>query len=108
LEEGRTENHKPDYPAWHKPYAEALLETDPEILVKLVAATERAVFERLLELAAEKDLSDERQDIRRAIDVLLTRKAGKIQAEFKQTSHYAQTRSSAGRAKRVLHRNGKI
>lgn len=45
LEEGRTENHKPDYPAWHKPYAEALLETDPKILVKLVAATERGVFE---------------------------------------------------------------
>jgi len=59
-------------PAWHKPYGEALLETDPEILVKLLAATEKAVFERLLELAANnEDASDERQDIRRAIDVIL-------------------------------------
>jgi hypothetical protein len=42
-------------PAWHKPYAEALRETNPEILVKLLAATERALFERLLEMAANKD-----------------------------------------------------
>jgi hypothetical protein len=45
-------------PAWHKPYAEALLETNPEILVKLLTATERALFERLLELAANKDAAD--------------------------------------------------
>jgi hypothetical protein len=62
-------------PAWHKPYGEALLETDNGILAKLLAATERAVFERLLELAANsEDASDERQDIRRAIDVILTLK----------------------------------
>jgi hypothetical protein len=108
FEEGRTENHKPDYPAWHKPYAAAVFETDHEILVKLVAAAERAVFERLLELAVEKGLSDERQDIRSAIDVLLALKAGKIRTEFKQTSHYAETGSSARPAKRVLHHNGKI
>src|ERR1700730_4639436 len=50
--EGSTGNYKLDYPAWHQPYAEALLETDPEILVKLLAATEIAVFKRFLELAA--------------------------------------------------------
>ena len=67
-------SHKLNIPAWHEPYGEALLETDPEILVKLLAATEKAVFERLLELAANEDASDERQDIRRAIDVILTLK----------------------------------
>jgi hypothetical protein len=67
-------------PAWHKPYAEALRETNPEILVKLLAATERALFERLLELAANKDASDERQDMRCAIDIMLTLKARNTQA----------------------------
>jgi hypothetical protein len=67
--------HRLNIPPWQKPYGEALLETDPEILVKLLAATEKAVFERLLELAANnEDASDERQDIRRAIDVILTLK----------------------------------
>jgi hypothetical protein len=67
-------SHKLNIPAWHKPYGEALSETDPEILVKLLAATEKAVFERLLELTANEDASDERQDIRRALDVILTLK----------------------------------
>jgi hypothetical protein len=70
-------------PAWHKPYGEALLETDHGILTKLLAATEIAVFERLLELAATKDGSEERRDIRRAIDVILTLKAGKTQVGSK-------------------------
>jgi hypothetical protein len=65
-------NRELSFPAWHKPYAEALLETDPEIVVKLLAATEKAVFERLLELAAHQDASDERRDIGHAIDVMLT------------------------------------
>ena len=79
-------SHKLNPPAWHKPYGEALLETDPEILVKLLAATEKAVFERLLELAANDDASDERQDIRRAINVMLTLKARKTQAGSKISS----------------------
>ena len=70
-------------PAWHKPYGEALLETDHGILAKLLAATEIAVFERLLELAATKDAPEERRDIRRAIDVILTLKAGKTQVGSK-------------------------
>jgi hypothetical protein len=107
-EKGSTKHPKLDYPVWHKPYAEAVLETDPEILMELVAATERAVFERLLELTAEKDVSDEIQDIRRAIDVLLTLKAGKIHAAFRLTSHYAEPDSSTKRATRVLRHNGKI
>jgi hypothetical protein len=66
---------KLNIPAWHKLYGEALLETDSEILLKLLAAAEKAVFERLLELTANEEGSHERQDIRRAIDVMLTLKA---------------------------------
>jgi hypothetical protein len=67
-------SHKLSVSAWHKPYGEALLATDRETLMKLLGATERAVFERLLELVADEDASNERQDIRRAIDVILTLK----------------------------------
>jgi hypothetical protein len=48
--------------------------TDPEILAKSLAATEVAIFKRLLELTARGDASDERLDIARAIDVVLTLK----------------------------------
>ena len=68
-------NHKLNVPMWHKPYAEALLESDPAISAQLLAATERAIFERLLELSATADASVERRDICRAIDVVLDLKA---------------------------------
>jgi hypothetical protein len=97
-----------DCPAWHKPYAKALLATDPEILMKLLPATERAIFERLLELAAAEDVSDERQDIRRAIDVLLALRARNAQAELKQIPHDAKTASSTRRTNCVLHHFAKI
>jgi hypothetical protein len=57
--------------AWHKPYANALLDSDPAISVNLLAATERAIFQRLLELSAAAEASGEMGDIRRAIDVVL-------------------------------------
>jgi hypothetical protein len=73
----RSRSDKWNLPAWHKPYGEALLESDSGILAKLLAATEMAVFEHFLELATSEDASDERQDLRRAIDVILVLKAGK-------------------------------
>jgi len=57
-------------PAWHKPYAQALLTTEPQTLARLLAVAERAFFERILELGHE-NASDEREDISRAIDVVL-------------------------------------
>ena len=75
-------SHKLNLAAWHKPYGEALLETDPEALVKLLAATESAVFERLLELTADEDVSDEGRDIRRAIDVMLTLKTRRARSKI--------------------------
>jgi hypothetical protein len=56
--------------AWHRPYGEALLATEPQILVKSLATAEKAFFERILELGDES-ASDEREDISRAIDVVL-------------------------------------
>jgi hypothetical protein len=84
----RSVNRKLNLPSWHKPYAEALLESDPEISAQLLAATERAIFERLLELSAAADASDETRDIRRAIDVMLKLKA--------KTSSQMSTGLSAG------------
>jgi len=107
-EGGSTKNYKLDYPAWHKPYVEALLETDPEVLLKLLAVTEKAVFERLLELAADEDASVERQDIDRAIDVMLTLKVKKTQAGSSRRRTMQNTGPSARPARLVLHHNGKI
>ncbi len=42
---------------WPKPYAEDLLETDSEGLLKISVSTEIAVFQRLWELAADRDAS---------------------------------------------------
>ena len=56
-EEGSPLNYKLNCPAWHKPYAEALLEANLERLVTIWAATEVAVIQRLLELAADQDAS---------------------------------------------------
>ena len=78
-------------PAWHKPYAEALLTKEPQALVRLLAAAEIAFFERILELGDE-NASDERDDISRAIDVVLDLKA-KTQANLKMTGDTIQSLS---------------
>ena len=75
----RRASPKLEVPAWHRAYGESLLETDPKTLVKSLAATEVALFKRLLELVACADASDERLDIARAIEVVLTLKTGKRQ-----------------------------
>jgi hypothetical protein len=80
-------NHKLSLPGWHKPYGEALLATEPQTLAKLLAASEIAFFERILELGDES-ASDERDDISRAIDVVLDLKA--------RTSSQRSTGLSAG------------
>src|SRR5271156_6642850 len=66
--------HKLSLPRWHKSYGEALLATEPQTLAKFLAASEIAFFERILELGDE-NASDERDDISRAIDVVLDLKA---------------------------------
>ena len=72
---------KLNLPAWHRPYGEALLTTEPQRLAQLLAATEIAFFERILELGDES-ASDEREDISRAFDVVLDLKAAQASARI--------------------------
>ena len=49
-----TKKHGPvdrelDFPAWHRPFVEALLATEPEAVVALFNAAEMAIFARILE-----------------------------------------------------------
>jgi hypothetical protein len=78
-------------PRWHKPYGEALLTSEPQTLAKLLAASEIAFFERILELGDE-NASDEREDISRAIDVVLGLKV-KTLANSKMTRGAIQSLS---------------
>lgn len=71
-------------PAWHKPYGEALLAKEPQTLARLLAVAEETFFERILELGDESAL-DEREDISRAIDVVMDLRA-KALANSKMTS----------------------
>jgi hypothetical protein len=84
----RSVNRKLNLPAWHKPYGEALLATEPQTLAKLLAVAEKAFLERILELGGES-ASDERADISRAIDVVLDLKA-KALANSKMTGDTIQ------------------
>jgi hypothetical protein len=68
-------------PAWHQPYGEALLTTEPQRLTQLLAAAEIAFFGRILELGDESAL-DEREDISRAIDVVLDLKAAQASSKM--------------------------
>ncbi len=56
--------------SWHRPYAEALLETDPSNLPYLIAAAERAVMDRYLELELAPVPTDELVDLGHAIEAL--------------------------------------
>jgi hypothetical protein len=60
---------------WHKPYAEALLEDDFTKLPELITAAERAILTRYLELNASRIPTDERLDLRHAVDALVQLKS---------------------------------
>jgi hypothetical protein len=93
----RAVQHRTTYnlnlPAWHKPYAEALLTREPQALVRLLAAAEIAFFQRILELGDE-NASDERDDISRAIDVVLDLKA-KTQANSRISTGLSFSKTAA-------------
>jgi len=69
--EHRRVDRELDFPAWHRPFVEALLATEPEAAVTLFNAAEMAIFARILELSDCNDAA-ERQDIDRAIEVVQT------------------------------------
>jgi len=56
--------------SWHRPYAEALLESDPEKLPALIADAERAILSRYIELSAFPEPTDEVLDLQHAVFAL--------------------------------------
>jgi hypothetical protein len=88
-------------PAWHKPYGEALLATEPQRLMQLLAATEMAFFERILELGDESALH-EREDISRAIDVVLDLKAAQASSKMPTVSDAGSRESNSDFKEKTL------
>jgi hypothetical protein len=56
---------------WHRPYAEALLETDPIKLRARIAEAEHAIFVRYVELCISPGSQEQSLDLGRAISALL-------------------------------------
>ena len=67
---------------WHRPYVEALFETDEAKLGALIVGAERAIVERFLELSVASVETDEILDLQNAADVI---------TEFKKASAMADT-----------------
>jgi hypothetical protein len=57
---------------WHRPYAEALLESDSAKKSRLIAAAEKAILDRYVEIAA----AEEGVDLRHALEALAELKRG--------------------------------
>jgi hypothetical protein len=56
---------------WHRPYAHALMETDPLRLPPLILEAENAIFNRYLELCVSPRSIEHSRDIQNAIHVLM-------------------------------------
>ena len=55
---------------WHKPYAEALLETDPSKMAALILEAERAILNRSVEIQTFPAPIEENRDLESALHVL--------------------------------------
>jgi hypothetical protein len=60
---------------WHRPYAEALLNSNPMNLPVLIAQAEHAIRERYVELSITPSPTDELVDLRHAVEALAQLKA---------------------------------
>ena len=56
---------------WHKPYAEALMEVEPQRLSSLIVEAERAIFSRYLELCMNPRPIEISRDLQNAVYVLI-------------------------------------
>jgi hypothetical protein len=56
---------------WHKPYAEALMEVEPQRLSSLIVEAERAIFGRYLELCMSPRPIEISRDLQNAVYVLI-------------------------------------
>jgi hypothetical protein len=52
---------------WHKPYAEALMEVEPQRLSRLIVEAERAIFGRYLELCKNPRPIEFSRDLQNAV-----------------------------------------
>ena len=59
---------------WHKPYAEALMEVEPQRLSRLIVEAERAIFGRYLELCVNPQPIEISRDLQNAVYVLIDQK----------------------------------
>ena len=55
---------------WHRPYAEALLETDPVRAGAAISNAKRAILRRYLELCVMENRMDEVRDLENAMNTL--------------------------------------
>jgi hypothetical protein len=53
--------------SWHKPYAEALMELEPQRLSSLIVEAERAIFSRYLELCMNLGPIEVGRDLQNAV-----------------------------------------
>ena len=56
---------------WHKPYADALMEVEPQRLSRLIVEAERAIFVRYLELCMNPRSIEISRDLQNAVCVLI-------------------------------------
>jgi hypothetical protein len=56
---------------WHKPYADALMEVEPQGLSRLIVEAERAIFSRYLELCMNPRPIEISRDLQNAVYVLI-------------------------------------
>lgn len=73
---------------WHKPYAEALLETDPLKVVTLISEAEHEILRRFLEFHQSPGSKEQNLDLRRAVDTLVTLRRRNLPA-YKPQSYIA-------------------
>lgn len=73
---------------WHKPYAEALLETDPLKVVTLISEAEHEILRRFLEFHQSPGSKEQNLDLRRAVDTLVTLRRRNLPA-YKLQSYIA-------------------
>jgi hypothetical protein len=59
-----------DSERWHRPYAEALMETEPAKQTALIAEAERAIFDRYLELRITPAAAEHSIDLKNAASYL--------------------------------------
>jgi hypothetical protein len=56
---------------WHRPYADALMETNPARLAPLIKEAEHAIFDRYLELCVSPGPIEHSLDLQNAVHVLI-------------------------------------